>query len=71
MEQELRTALEALAAEMNTKTGRSKDEWVRGHDAGTLSAGRRLQDLLDRYPAQATAPDAVSSAPEARGPSVP
>lgn len=53
MDEALRAELEALAAEMTTRTRRSKDEWVRGHDAGTLTAGRRLQDLLDKYPAQA------------------
>lgn len=53
MDEALRAELEALADEMTTKTRRAKDEWVRGHDAGTATAGRRLKDLLAKYPAQA------------------
>lgn len=54
MDEALRAELDALAAELTTKTRRSKDEWVRGHDAGTLTAGRRLKDLLAKYPVQAS-----------------
>jgi hypothetical protein len=51
MDDELLSALHALAAELVIPVRRSHDEWVRGHNAGTATAGRRLQDVLDKHAA--------------------
>lgn len=51
MDEDLLAELHKLAAELSAPTRRrSPDEWVRGHDAGTGTAGRRLTDLLAKYP---------------------
>lgn len=50
MDEELLAALHTFAAELVTPIRRSHDEWVRGHNAGTATAGRRLQDLLAKHP---------------------
>lgn len=48
MDEKLAAALRALESELNkTESPDHKDEWERGHDAGTLAAGRRLTALLD------------------------
>lgn len=52
MDEALRTALEKLATELLTPTRHlSKDEWVRGNNAGNENAGRRLKETLDKFPA--------------------
>lgn len=50
MDPELRSALDKLATELTTPVARSRDEWVRGNNAGTATAGKRLKELLDKYP---------------------
>lgn len=50
MDEDLRSALEKLAVELTTPVARSRDEWVRGNNAGTTTAGKRLQELLDKFP---------------------
>lgn len=48
MDEKMAAALRALESELNKAEDPDyKDDWERGHDAGTLAAGRRLTDLLD------------------------